>query len=91
MKDVYVAPCDAQPLFKKRFLNPCVDLPCKCLLQGKGQCTNCKARCFALNFVVNKLNFYLNLCLKIFSEKQLMIIQKKTLKVCFFETFAKSA
>ena len=26
----------------------------KCLLQDRGRCTNCKTKCFTLNFVVNK-------------------------------------
>ena len=29
-------------------------MPCNCLLQNRGRCTNCKTKCFTLNSVANK-------------------------------------
>ena len=52
---VFVAPFEAHLLFKERFLNAGIKMPCKCLLQNRGRCTNCKTKCFTLNFAVNKL------------------------------------
>ena len=54
IKDVFVVPCPRHPLFKERFLKANVETSCKCLDLTKGRCSNCKRRCFTLDFIVEK-------------------------------------
>ena len=54
IEDVFVVSCLRHPLFKEQFLNANVDTSCKCLDLTKGRCSNCKRRCFTLDFIVEK-------------------------------------
>ena len=63
VEEVFIAPCKRHLLFKNRFADLRIEMSCKCLLQDAERCTNCKTKCFTLNFLANKLNFHLNRCL----------------------------
>ena len=55
IKEVFVAPCPRQPMFKDRFWNVQVRTTSKCLLQGRGCHNNCKTKWFNLNFIADKI------------------------------------
>ena len=58
IKDVYVLPCPWHLLFNERFRNVNVNISCKCLSLKTGRWNNCKARCFTLNFIADKIKIF---------------------------------
>ena len=55
IKEIFVVPCPRHPLLKERFLNTNVNISSKCLESTKSCCSNCKTRCFALNFLAGEI------------------------------------
>ena len=55
IKEVLVAPCPRNPMFKNSFRNIQVNTTWKCLLQERDHCNNRKTKCFNLNFIANKI------------------------------------
>ena len=79
VNEIYVAPCAEHPLFKDRFgrrcTNPPFDLPCECLEFNKGWSSNCKTRCFIINYNSLKLK---------------MIEKLRNIKIIFFDDYLKN-
>ena len=55
IKELFLAPCYKHSMLKDRFRNVQIDTTCKCLLQERGCCNNCKTKCFNFNFIADKI------------------------------------